>query len=117
MASFEELYPSMAKRLNQSQPAHEFQVIEDLPEDSDSVHVRISPSQEPELVDLGGRPTTQDLADQWMTVKEAAEAMGMVTETIYRYIKRGDLASIRLGPRKIRVLKADVHKMLTLKEK
>src|SRR5690606_30866751 len=105
MASFEELYPSMAKRLAKHEPkhepAHEFQVIEELPP------VEATPQPVSEFVDLGGRASTQELADQWMTVKEAAQALGMVTETVYRMIKRQQLRSIRLGPRRIRVLKAD----------
>lgn len=105
MASFEELYPSMAKHMAKAEPAHEFQVIEELPE------------AEPELEELGGRPTTEHLSEQWMTVREAAQALGVVTMTIYRMIKRQDLRSVRFGPRSVRVYRVDVNEMMKPQEK
>lgn len=104
MASFEELYPSMAKRMSGSEPVQEAQAVDELPE------------PEPTLVELGGRLSTEELAAQWMTVKEAAQALGFASVTIYRMIKRNELRTVRLGPRKIRVFKPDVHALLTVEE-
>ena len=119
MASFEELYPSMAKRLfktaeemdSDDQNAVEHKYVLDLPGE----RVKEDEPRE-ELVDLGGRLSTQELAGQWMTVKEASEALDMVTMTIYRMIKRGELRSTRFGPRRIRVFRPDVNAILTNEE-
>lgn len=105
MASFEELYPSMAKRMTGGVPPQELRVVEELPKPEEKV------------VELGGRPSIEDLAAQWMSVKEAAAALDCVEMTIYRMIKRNELRSTRLGPRKIRVFKPDVYALLTLEDK
>lgn len=100
MVEFKKLYPMETV----PDPEPGFQVKYDLPE------------QESEVVELGGRPDNEELADQWMTVREAATALRVVPMTVYRMIKRGDLRTTRIGPRRIRVLKSDVIAMVNVPE-
>lgn len=44
-----------------------------------------------------------DATSRWGTVKEAAELMGLHTETIRRYINAGDLPARRKGVKLIQV--------------
>lgn len=68
---------------------------------------------EPELKELGGRISKQDLDRRYMTVREAAEALQVVPMTVYRMLKRNELRMTRVGPRKIMVFRADVEKIIT----
>lgn len=93
MASFEELYPSMAKKLFQE-------------------------PQEPELVpvDGGARHSPEEIAANYYTVAEAAEALRVVRMTVYRMIERGDLGATKVG-KVYRIHKRDLTKVLEQKEK
>lgn len=91
MASFEELYPSMAKKLSQK-------------------------VEEPEPVQLDGgvRPSPEEVAANYYTVAEAAEALRVVKMTVYRMIERGDLSATKVG-KVYRIHKNDL--MRTLEKK
>ena len=69
-----------------------------------------------EPVELGGRPTLEELASQWLTVKESAALMRVHPMTVYRMIKRQEVRTLRMGPRQIRVLKADVERIMDTPE-
>ncbi|MDE0802198.1 MAG: helix-turn-helix domain-containing protein [Acidimicrobiales bacterium] len=43
----------------------------------------------------------------WLSTADAAEALGITTRTLYRFINNGDLAAYRFG-RVIRVKRVDV---------
>jgi excisionase family DNA binding protein len=47
-----------------------------------------------------------------MTVGEAAELARVCPRTITNWIQRGDLPAARVGPKLLRVLRADVEAML-----
>ena len=47
-----------------------------------------------------------------LTVKQAANELGVVPITIYRYVKTGRLAHCRVGGQ-IRIPKAEIERMLT----
>jgi len=50
--------------------------------------------------------------DQLVTIREAAEQLGVNYATVRRYIASGRLTSYRLGPKMIRVNQADLDKLL-----
>ena len=47
-----------------------------------------------------------------MSVREAAERLGVDPRTVRRLIERGELRSVRIGAKAIRVLSADVDRLL-----
>ena len=48
-----------------------------------------------------------------LTIESAADMLAVHPRTIRRYIDAGDLPAYRLGPRQIRVKRADVDALLT----
>jgi excisionase family DNA binding protein len=49
---------------------------------------------------------------QIMTPKEAAEVLGVHTATIYKLVKTGELPSVKLGPKLIRISESDLQKYI-----
>ena len=47
-----------------------------------------------------------------MTPKEAAEVLGVHTATIYKLVKTGELPSVKLGPKLIRISASDLQKYI-----
>ena len=46
-----------------------------------------------------------------MSPKEAAEILGVHPATIYKLVKTGELPSVKLGPKLIRINASDVEKL------
>ena len=59
---------------------------------------------------MHGNPTAM-ADDPLMTVPEVAAAMGVCTETVYRHVRAGELAVVRVGRGKhaMRVLASDLQ--------
>jgi excisionase family DNA binding protein len=55
------------------------------------------------------RPSKRIAGDEYYTVREAAEELGVSASTIWRWIDAGQLAASRLGPRAIRISANDVR--------
>ncbi len=53
----------------------------------------------------------RDFEDPLLTVREVAEAMRVSNMTVYRLIKAGHLAAIRVG-KNYRIRRQDVHRYL-----
>jgi excisionase family DNA binding protein len=49
---------------------------------------------------------------QWYSLQEAADYLGLDEKTLRRYVKTGILTGYRLGPRAIRVSVAEVEALL-----
>ena len=47
---------------------------------------------------------------KFVTVKEAARALGVAKSTVYKWIDEGTLKAKRLGPRMLRISTADLRK-------
>ena len=45
----------------------------------------------------------QSTTESWVTMNQAAEALGVSRDTIRRMIKRGQLEAVKLGPKLVRV--------------
>jgi len=60
----------------------------------------------------GGRATVMD-QDEFVTVSEAAKALRVSVPTIKRWLKDGRIPAYRLGPRYIRIRRADLTGVLT----
>lgn len=54
----------------------------------------------------------KDELDELLTIKEAAEAIGVHASTLRRWIKKGRLPSFRIRPRLIKVRRSDLAKGL-----
>lgn len=52
-------------------------------------------------------------ARPWLTVYEAADHLGVNHNTIRRAIYRGDLRASRVGPRMLRIFKADLESWIS----
>ncbi len=55
----------------------------------------------------------QTLADDYVTVAEAAAQMRVAPSTIRRWIRAGDVVAYRLGPRRIALKRADLATLVT----
>lgn len=71
--------------------------------------------KEPSLVDGGVRPDSVQWRNEYVTVAEAADWMRVNPMTVYRMIKRQELAATRVG-RQFRIHKNAVQAVLTPKE-
>lgn len=60
-------------------------------------------------MDSRSRPTSRD----WLSLTEAAEELGVTDRTLRRKIASGDLPAYRMGPRLVRVKRADLEALLT----
>ncbi len=56
--------------------------------------------------------TTDRLQDSFLTVAEVAERLRLCEQTVRNMIDRGELAAIRVGPRRIRVREAELDRFL-----
>src|SRR5436309_697031 len=65
-----------------------------------------------EHLDRGGRPVAINQADDMVTVAEAAKALRVSVATIKRWLKDGRLPAFHLGPRYIRIRRADLNRVL-----
>jgi excisionase family DNA binding protein len=52
--------------------------------------------------------------ETWMTVQQAADALGVSSKTIRRRIQEGGITAYRLGPRLIRIKAADLEQPASL---
>lgn len=52
------------------------------------------------------------MPDEFLTVAEVAELLKLNQETIRNMIDRGELASVRVGSRRVRVRRSDLDKFL-----
>lgn len=53
------------------------------------------------------------LAEDTITVAEAAQRLGVHQSTIFRYVESGLLAAYRIGPRRIRIDRAALDALVT----
>lgn len=51
--------------------------------------------------------------DIWISITVAAQRLGVNRATVWRWTKNGQLSAIRLGPKMIRVLAADLDRLAT----
>ena len=55
---------------------------------------------------------TQQPASPWLSLKEAAEYLGVTKATVRKYIAAGHLHAAKLGHRTVRVSAASIERMM-----
>jgi excisionase family DNA binding protein len=53
------------------------------------------------------------MPDEFLTVQEVSEYLKVSTQTVYNWIERGELASVRVGKRRRRIRQSDLDAFLT----
>jgi excisionase family DNA binding protein len=57
-------------------------------------------------------PAHQALPTEWLSVDDVSQALGVTAHTVRNWIAQGSLAASRIGPRLIRIRRADLEAML-----
>lgn len=52
-------------------------------------------------------------AEEYLTITDTAQALRVSTVTVHRWIKQGRLPAYHVGPRRVRVRRADLAKVMT----